>query len=225
MKAIEKMKAHAKSEVHILSCEAEKAVARALPEGSIIQQLQQIGEQEKMKNRMAIKALIRCTHFLARRQLVDLILSCGVEDLRKFLERTGNNASYMSKIAVVEFIEAVGLWAEENLLKHLRQASCFSLMGDECIYVTTVEELSIFCRRVEDGVPVEHILEIVPLKSADAKTIYSTLFEFLKEKNIHISKLVSMGFDGATTFSGKHKGVQSFLKKNSPHAINFLPLG
>ena len=64
-KAIEKMKAYTKSEVHILSCEAEKAAARALQEGSIIQQLQQIGEQEKMKNRMPIKAIIRCTHFLA----------------------------------------------------------------------------------------------------------------------------------------------------------------
>ena len=165
------MKAHAKSEVHILSCEAEKAAARALQEGSIIQQLQVIGEQEKMKNRMAIKALIRCTHFLARRhiphmsnfdQLVDLTVSCGAEELRKFLERTGKNASYTSKIAVVEYIDAVGLWAEEYLLKRLHQASCFSLMADECTDVT-VEELVIFCRWVEDGVPVEHFLEIVSL--------------------------------------------------------------
>ena len=52
------MKAHKNSEGHILSCEAEKAAARALQEESIIQQLQQIGEQEKMKNRMTIKALI-----------------------------------------------------------------------------------------------------------------------------------------------------------------------
>ena len=222
------MKAHAKSEVHILSCEAEKAAARALQEGSIIQQLQQIGEQEKMKNRTAIKALICCTHFHARchiphitnfDQFVDLIVSCGAEDLRKFLERTGKNASYTSKIAVVEFIKAVGSWAEESLLKRLHQASCFSLMADECTDVTTVEELSIFCRWVEDAVPVEHFLEILPLKSADAKTIYSTLVEFLKEKNIRISKLVGMGFDGAATFSVKREGVQCLLKKNSPHAV------
>ena len=45
---------------------------------------------------MAVKALICCTHFLARRhiphttnfgKLVDLILSCGAEDLKRFLER------------------------------------------------------------------------------------------------------------------------------------------
>ena len=224
-KAIEKMKAHAKSDIHIQSCEAEMAAARALQEGSIIQQLQQIGDQEKLKNRMAIKALIRCTHFLARRhiphttnfdELVDLIVSCGAEDLKRFLERAGKNATYTSKIAVVEFVEAVGLWAEECLLKRLHQASNFSIMADECTDVTTIEELSIFCHWVEDGQPVEHFLEIVPLKATDAKTIYSTLIEF---KNIQISKLVGMGFDGAATFSGKHNGVQSLLKKNSPHAL------
>ena len=65
--AIEKMKAHAKNEYHILSCEAKKAAARALQDESIIQQLQQIREQEKMENRMAINPLIRCTHSIARR--------------------------------------------------------------------------------------------------------------------------------------------------------------
>ena len=59
------MKAHAQSDIHIQSCEAEMAAASALQQGSIIQQLQQFGDQEKLKNRMAIKAHIRCTHFLA----------------------------------------------------------------------------------------------------------------------------------------------------------------
>ena len=138
------------------SWKEEKVVTRALQERSIIQQLQQLVEQEKM-NRMAI---IRCIHFLARRhishttnfdQLVDLIMGCSAVYLRKFLERTGKNASYMSKIAVVEFIELVGLWAEGNLLKRLNQESCFSLMADECTYVTTVEELSMFCHLLRMG--------------------------------------------------------------------------
>ena len=42
--AIEKMKAHAQSDIRIQSCKAEMAVARTLQEGSIIQQLQQIGD-------------------------------------------------------------------------------------------------------------------------------------------------------------------------------------
>lgn len=65
---------------------------------------------------------------------------------------------------------------------------------------------------------MEHFLDIVLLKKADAKIIYSTLVDFLMQKNIQLSKLVGMGFDGAT-FSGKHNGVQSLLKKNSPYAL------
>ena len=44
------------------------------------------------------------------------------------------------------------------------------------------------------------------------------LINWLKQRNIQISKLVGMGFDGTATFSGK-KGVQARMKKNSPHAI------
>ena len=85
---------------------------------------------------------------------MDLVVSCGGEDLRRILERAGKNATYMSKIAVAEFVEAVGLWAEESLLKRLHQASNFSIMADNCTDVITIEELSIFFCWVEDGVPV-----------------------------------------------------------------------
>ena len=42
-------------------------------------------------------------------QLVDLIVSYDAKGLKKFLERTAKNASYTYKIAIIEFIEAVGL--------------------------------------------------------------------------------------------------------------------
>ena len=92
-------------------------------------------------------------------------------------------------------------------------------MEDECTDITTIEELSVFCRWVEDGEPVEHFFFFLPLKKADAQSIYSSLINWLKQRNIQISKLVGMGFDGAATFSGKKKGVQARMKKNSPQAI------
>ena len=100
-KAMEKMKTHAKSTIHIQSCEAEVPAAG---KSTIVQQLLQIGDQEKLKNRMAIlKPLFMCTHFLTHHhttsfdKLVDLIMGYGVEDLKKFLERAGKNATYASK--------------------------------------------------------------------------------------------------------------------------------
>ena len=40
-----------------------------------------------------------------------------------------------------------------------------------------------------------------------------------KSKNIQLSNLIGMGFDGAATFSGKKLGVQARIKKHSPHAL------
>ena len=227
-KAVEKMRAHSQSEVHIQSCQSSLLAERSTRQGTIIQQLQHIADEDKVKNRKAIKAFIRCTHFLARQhiahttnfdKLVDLVVSCGGQDIKAFLETAARNASYTSKIAVVDFVNAIGTWVEESLLKRLRQVPFYSIMADECTDVTTIEELSIFCRWIEDGVPVEHFIEIVPMKKADAESIHSALVECLKGKSIQLSRIIGMGFDGASTFSGSRTGVQTRLKKQSPHAI------
>ena len=95
----------------------------------------------------------------------------------------------------MQFVEALGQWVEESLVKRLRQVPFYSLMADECADITTVEELSIYCRWFEDGLPVEHFLDIIPLTKTDAKTIYTTLVDVLRVKDIPLSKLVGMGFD------------------------------
>ena len=153
-KASEKMKAHSQSDIHVQACQASMLAERAASEGTIMQQLQQITDEEKMKNRAAVKALIRCPHFLACQhiahntifeKLVSLVVACGGEDLKTFLESAGKNAMYTSRIAVTEFIEALGTWLEESLLKHLYQATFYSIMADECTDISTDEELSLFC--------------------------------------------------------------------------------
>ena len=87
------MKSHSKSEVHLLSCQLDVEADRARKEGSIISQPQNVGEQQRLQNRKAIKALIRCTHFLAHLhialatnfdKLVELVVSCGGETLQNF---------------------------------------------------------------------------------------------------------------------------------------------
>ena len=75
-------------------------------------------------------------------------------------------------------------------------------MADECTDVTTIEELTICCRWVESGVPEEHCIEFLPLKKANAESIYSALVKNSREMNIQLGRLTGTGFDGAATFSG-----------------------
>jgi len=82
------------------------------------------------------------------------------------------------------------------------------LLADECTDISTIEELSVAIRWVENGLPMEHFIELVPLKKADSSTIYETLIDCMKKKGLMISNMIGMGFDGAATFSGRHNGVQ-----------------
>ena len=56
-KALEKMKAHSQSDIHVQACQALMLVERAAREGTIMQQLQQITDEEKLKNRVAVKVV------------------------------------------------------------------------------------------------------------------------------------------------------------------------
>ena len=134
---------------------------------------------------------MRCAHYLAHHHiahttnygdLVGLVVSCGAQPLTDFVENAAINATYRSTSAVIGFIEAISVWVEESLLTKLQQAPYYTLMADECTDVAIIEELSIFCCLVEDGSPVEHFIDIVPLKSTDAESIYTAIIECLKQK-------------------------------------------
>ena len=92
-------------------------------------------------------------------------MSCGDEDLKRFIEKVGRNAHCTSKGVVVDFIEAFGTWIDESLFARLQNARYFSLLTDECTDISTIEELSVVCHWVEKGLPVEHFIEIIPLES------------------------------------------------------------
>ena len=83
------------------------------------------------------------------------------------------------------------------------------LQLDECTDVTVVEEMSVFFRWTENGEPVEHFFDVLPLKKANAESITTVLMDYLVQKELSLSCLVGMGFDGAATFSGRTTGVQA----------------
>ena len=103
-------------EVASLHTPASQALLVISKQGSVVQQLQWVGMQERVKNRAAMKYLVCCTHFLTRHHIahstnftqVDFVLS-GARELQ-FFENASRNAAYTSRGALVYFIEALGTW-------------------------------------------------------------------------------------------------------------------
>ena len=96
--------------MHPLYCQLDMEADRARKEGSNINELQNVGEQQRLQNRKAIKALIQYTHFLVHQhianttnydKLVEMVVSCGGGTLQTFLDRAGGNAMYTSKMAAI----------------------------------------------------------------------------------------------------------------------------
>ena len=50
---------------------------------------------------------------------------------------------------------------------------------------------------------------ILSLRKGNAESIYPTLMDWLKKKDVQCHRLVGMGFDGAAMFAGKKSGVQT----------------
>ena len=53
--------------------------------------------------------------------------------------------------AVIDFVKVIGEWTDRLLQKKLLDAPYFSLTIDECTNITAVQELSIYCRWIENG--------------------------------------------------------------------------
>ena len=149
-KTVEKMMAHSRSDSHSHATQPMLAAKRAMVDGTVVQQLQNEANK-RAQNRAAMKCLILPTHFLTEEhvahstkfeKLVDVVVQCGSQQLKQYLETAPRNATYTSRVAVVEFIESLGTRVEESILKRLQKAAMYSLIADECTDIANVEELS-----------------------------------------------------------------------------------
>ena len=105
-KAVEKLKAHARSDSHSHATATLLAAKRAAKDETAVQQLQNVEAQKR--NRAALKCLILVTHFLTKEhvahstgkfeKLVDVVVRCGSQRLKQFLETAPRNAVNTSRV-------------------------------------------------------------------------------------------------------------------------------
>ena len=107
-------------------------------------------------------------------QLVDLVVSCEARELQVFVENASRTLLKGQWLTLSKHLEH---GSRSLFLKGFKRHlfSVFNLMADECTDITAVPELPVFCHWEEDGTPVKSILDIVPLKKADAESIYLAL--------------------------------------------------
>ena len=116
-------------------------------------------------------------------------------------------------------LEAINSWLDRKLIESFKSSPYFSVLADECVDISTTEELSICCRWIVNGKTEEHFLTVLHICAQDAATISDAICSFLESKNLDYRKLIGQGYDGAATFAGERNRVK---KKDANSSCTFL---
>ena len=99
--------------------------------------------------------LLRSIYFLAKNRLpltttfdplVQLQIVIGDELLQQHVKEGPQNAQYTSKFSAVMLLEAINSWLDRKLIESLKSSPYFSVLADECVDISTTEQLSICCQ-------------------------------------------------------------------------------
>lgn len=133
--------------------------------------------------------------------------------------------NHRSSGSIREMFLSIGDVITQDVVEEINMADSFGLMIDEVTDISLTEQLVCFIQYVDkSGCPKIQFLFTADLlkdsDSADAATIVKVVKDKLDQFGIDISKLRSIGTDGASVMTGKRNGVPALLRKENPGLIN-----
>ncbi|XP_042303461.1 52 kDa repressor of the inhibitor of the protein kinase-like [Sceloporus undulatus] len=133
------------------------------------------------------------------------------------------NASYLSPDIQNEVIEICGQLVQQHVLLKLNQAECFSIIADETLDISGQEQLSVCFRYVtneEHATLREDFISFFPITDLSADNIADKILNICNDLGVDLeNKLIGQGYNGASTMSGIHKGVQARIQEKYPKAM------
>jgi hypothetical protein len=128
-------------------------------------------------------------------------------------------------------INYTSLWCENEILPLIaaktrqellpKQGDFYALMADETCDISTIEQMSICFRFVDDDLIIhENFLGFYDLKITNAETIFNLLLAAItKDFNLPIQNMIAQAYDGAATMAGSVSGVQTRFLQINPVAL------
>ena len=188
------------------------------------------GKQQQQQNaKNALKILFDALLFLARQGLpirgktdkksnyVNLlnILAAYNNDLSKFLNR---RKAYTSHDIQNEMLELCANSIIRIISVKARTSGPFGIIVDGCQDGDS-EQISICIRYVTDDLRIlEEPIGFYSTPKSDAATFIGIIVDVLLRVNLDIKLIIGQSYDGASTMSGQHGGVQALIQEKAPMA-------
>ncbi|CAH1264085.1 ZNF862 [Branchiostoma lanceolatum] len=121
------------------------------------------------------------------------------------------------------FVAAIGEVEMDKLVENVRKARFFSVMSDSSMDRAILDQELIYITFIQDGLPVNHLVNIVTLEHAHATGILDAILTGLERVGLNredlTRRLVGFGSDGAAVMIGVNNGVGAKLKQFCPSII------
>lgn len=139
--------------------------------------------------------------------------------IKRFMDKSPDNATYVSRTPATEYLEAVATWVRSEKLAVLKASPVIAIMGDESTDLRMRTELSICFRYLTpNGDAEEMFYQLTTLTGTDTTTITGEILKLLAASEIPVEKIFWIAFDGAANMSGRKTGVQAQLNKTLVNA-------
>lgn len=129
-------------------------------EGSVLQQLFNVSESERLENRERFADILDAAYFLFKQELPHTTLYSPLlelltktdhsQKLSLFFDKCKKNASYDSTSTVTELLESISEIIDERLLSKIRKSRIISIMADEGTDINHYQNLSICIRYCDE---------------------------------------------------------------------------
>ena len=107
-----------------------------------------------------------------------------------------------------------------SIIEQVQQADYFTVMLDECVDVSSKEQLTICIRYVDPDLEVhEEFIGLYLCPDIKANTIVSVLKDVLLRLNLDLSRCRGQCYDGGSNMAGARNGVKSQILMQEPRAL------
>ncbi|KAJ8385108.1 hypothetical protein AAFF_G00192490 [Aldrovandia affinis] len=129
-------------------------------------------------------------------------------------------STYSNDQACRIFITAIGSCFFEEVQQSLKSARFFSIMSDSSVDRSVKDQELIYCTYLQNGKPVNQLIQIVALDHANSQGILDAILAGLLKVGVgegDLKKwLVGFGCDGASVMLGVNNGVTARLQRLCP---------
>jgi hypothetical protein len=173
-----------------------------------------VDDAKSQSTRKYFEKLVKCAYCLIKKrwalsinfeEFVRFTADLGVKELSDFLA-PNPPVTCLSSTSVSDIIDAISKPIEIELLELLQNADYFALLADESTDQANREQFSILCKWLHNEEVKEHYVGLIHVKKTDAHSLMSAIEQFFTAKNIDLTKVRFLGFDGTNTMSGEISG-------------------